>query len=245
MLGRATTDPIGNQMSPEALNSAKVALLLELHLSGARLDGESRPLAVEAARARARSADDFDEHHGVFAPIMGGIISGDEQWARDLLGGPSADLRRALCDESDELSWEDLGTVVHQDAASVADALRKCAERGKHPSAPWTRLMWHLVSKRREDKAAPGIEDDVLEVLLSAPDDLFAKTTTAVADLLRTIGDVWGSEREPEFRVLWKKTWISAASGVDIDNADPVTLALNHVSGKLAEAAISRLSKRE
>lgn len=233
------------QVGPEALDPAGVARLLELHLSGAQLDGESLTLAVEAARARSRSADDFDEVHQVFAKIRAEVVSGDEQRARDLLGGPSADLKRVLCDESDGLSWEDLGAVVHRDAARVAEILRECAERGEHPSAPWTRLMWHLVSMRREDKAAPDVEDDVLEVLSTAPDDLFVNVATALADFLRAIGDAWDSERESEFRVLWKKTWIRAASGVSIDNADPVTRALNHVSGKLAEAAVFRLSKHE
>ena len=240
-IGRSDRQEVG----PEALDPAKVARLVELHLSGAQLDGESRTRAVEAARARSRSADDFDEVHRVFSPIMAEVVSGDEQRSRDLLGGPSADLRRVLCDESDGLSWEDLGAVVHRDAARVAKVLRECAERGKHPPAPWTRLMWHLVSMRREDKAAPDVEDDVLEVLSSAPDELFVNVTTALADFLRAIGDTWDSERESEFRVLWEKTWISAASGVSIDNADPVTQALNHVSGKLAEAAIFRLSKHE
>ncbi len=233
------------QLDPGALDPAKVVRLVELHLSGAILDGESRTLVVEAARAHTRSAGDFDEVHRVFSPIVAEIVSGDEQRARDLLRGPSAELKRVLCDESDGLSWEDLGAVVRQDAARVAEVLRECAEGDEHPPALWTRLLWHLVSMRREDKAAPDVEDNVLEALSNAPDDLFVNATMAVADFLRAIGDAWASERESEFRVLWEKTWISAASGVRIDNADPVTRALNHVSGKLAEAAIFRLSKRE
>ena len=176
---------------------------------------------------------------------MAEVVSGDEQRARDLLGGPSADLKRVLCDESDGLSWEDLGTVVDRDAARVAEVLRECAECGKYPPAPWTRLMWRLVSMRREDKAALDVEDDVFEVLLGTPEDLFVNVTTALADFLRAISDAWDSERESDFRVLWRRTWISTASGSSIGNADPVTRALNHVSGKLAEAAIFRLSKHE
>lgn len=233
-----------HQMDPEALDR-KVARLLELHLSGAQLVGESRTLAVEAAGVHRRSADDFDEFHRVFSPIMAEPVRGDEQRAQDLLGGPSADLQRVLCGESGDLSWEDLGAVVHRGTARVAEVLRECAEGGEHPRAPWTRLMWHLVSMRREDKAAPDVEDDVLEVLSSAPDELFAKTTSAVAGFLRSIGDVWGSERESEFRVLWDKTWTNAGSEVSIDNADPVTRARNQVSGKLAEAALLRLWKHE
>lgn len=243
--GPGKTDSDLRAIDPGSVDRAKIARRLELHLSGARFDSVSRDTVMDIATARGRAPGDFDEVHRVFSPIKAEVVSGDEQRAQDLLGGPSADLKRVLCDESDGLSWEDLGAVVQQDAARVAEVLRECAERGEHPPAPWTRLMWHLVAMRREDKAAPDVEDDVLEVLSSAPDDLFAKTATAVADSLRGIGDAWDSERESEFRVLWEKTWINAANGIGIDNADPVTRALNHVSGKLAEAAIFRLSKHE
>ncbi len=225
------------------MDSAQVARLLELHLSGASLDRASRDLVAKAATDR--SAGDFDDYHGVFSTTKAKAVRGDEQRARVLLSGSLAGLQSVLCGEADELRWEDLGAVVRRDAARVAEALRECAAGGNYPPAPWWSLLSHLASIRHEGNAATEVEDDVSQTLSSAPDDLFVKVTTTAAEFIRVIGQAWDRGREPEFRVLWERAWPSAASGVEIDNVDPVTRALNHVSGKLAEAAIFRLSKHE
>lgn len=248
-LGRAihagpdTASSERHQMGPEVLDRAKIDRLLELHLSGAQLPSESGQIVGEAVSNR--SVGDFDECHNVFSEIRAEVVRGDEQRARDLLTGPLDDLQRVLCGDGDQLSWEDLGAVVRGDAARVAEVLRECAEAGKYPPEPWTRLMWHLTSMRRESDAATDVEDGVSQVLSNAPDDLFLNASLAIADFVRAIGQAWNRKRESEFRVLWQKTWLSASSGVGIDNVEPVTRALNHVSGKLAEAAVFRLSKHE
>ena len=230
-------------IDPESLDRAKVARLLELHLSGAKLDRDPLRLVVEAASGR--SVGDFDEYHGVLSAPKAEIVRGDDRRARDLLSGPLADLQRGLCGERDQLRWEDLDAVVRGNASRVAEALRECAEAGKYPPEPWWRLMSHLACIRREGNAATDVEDGVSLVLSNAPDDLFANVTAAAAEFVRAIGQAWDRGRESEFRALWEKAWTSAASGVEIDNVDPVTRALNHASGKLAEAAIYRLSKHE
>ena len=226
----------------ESLDHAKVALLLELHLSGAKLDGKSVRQVAETASDR--SVGDFDEYHGVFSARKAEIVRGDDRRARELLGGPLADLQRVLCGEGDQLRWEDLDAVVRGDAARVAEALRECAEEGEYPPEPWWRLMSHLASIRREGNAATEVEDDVSQVLSNAPDDLFAKVTNA-AEFVRAIAQAWDRGRESEFRVLWEKAWISAAIDVGSDNNDPVSHAINHGVGKLAEAALFRLWKHE
>ena len=243
--GPDTTSSDWHRMGPDALDRAKVARLLELHLSGARLDRESRQLVEEDAPAHTRSDDNFDQVDRVSAPIRAEPVRGDEQRARELLTGPLADLQRALCGDDVQLRSEDLDAVVRGDAAKVAAALRECAQVGRYPPEPWNRLMWHLTSMGRENDATTVVEDDVAHLLAKAPDDLFANVTTAVADFVRSIGHAWDRGRESEFRVLWDKTWTNAASEVSIDNADPVTRALNQVSGKLAEAALLRLWKHE
>ena len=239
--GTATSDRLG--IDPDDLDPAKVARLLELHLSGTNLDRDSRRLVAEAASGR--SAGDFDEYHEVFSANEAKTVRGDDRRARALLGGPLADLQRVLCVERDQLRWEDLDAVVRGDAARVAEALRECAEGGEYPPEPWWRLMSHLASIRREGNAATEVEDDVSQVLSNAPGDLFVNVKTAVTEFVRAIAQAWDRGRETEFRVLWEKTWISAANDVGSDNNDPVSHAINHGVGKLAEAALFRLWKHE
>ena len=204
--GTATSDWLG--IDPDGLDRAKVARLLELHLSGTNLDRDSLRLVVEAASGR--SVGDFDEYHGVLSANKAETVRGDDRRARDLLGGPLADLQRVLCGERDQLRWEDLDAVVRGDAARVAEALRECAEGGEYPTEPWWRLMSHLASIRRDGNAATEVEDDVSQVLSNAPGDLFVNVTTAVTEFVRAIAQAWDRGRESEFRVLWEKAWISA-----------------------------------
>ena len=239
--GPATPDRLG--IDPDGLDRAKVARLLELHLSGTNLDRDSLRLVVEAASGR--SVGDFDEYHGVLSANKAEIVRGDDRRARDLLSGPLADLQRVLCGERDQLKWEDLDAVVHGDAARVAEALRECAEGGEYPTEPWWRLMSHLASIRRDGNAATEVEDDVSQVLSNAPGDLFVNVTTAVTEFVRGIAQAWDRGRESEFRVLWEKAWISATIDVGSDNNDPVSHAINHGAGKLAEAALFRLWEYE
>ena len=241
--GPSTATSDRHEIDPDGLDGAKVARLLELHLSGTSLDRDSLRLVAEAASGR--SPGDFDEYHDVFSANEAEIVRGDDRRARDLLGGPLADLQRVLCGEGDQLRWEDLDAVVRGDAARVAEALRKCAEGGEYPTKPWWRLMSHLASIRREGNAATEVEDDVSQVLSNAPSDLFVNVTTPVTEFVRAIAQAWDRGRESEFRVLWEKAWISAASDVGSDNNDPVSHAINHGVGKLAEAALFRLWEYE
>ena len=241
----AGPSPAGSDRQDQSWSrdGTKIARLLELHLSGVILDRESRNLVAEAASHR--SMGDFDDHHEVFTEPRAEIVRGDDGRARILLDGPLADLRRVLCGESDQLEWEDLDAIVRRGAAKVAEALRECAEAGDYPPEPWRCLMSYLASIRREGNAESDVEDDVAQVLSTSPDDLLATVTVTAADFVRTIGQAWDRGREPEFRVLWERAWANATSGVEIANVDPVTRALNHTSGKLADAAVFRLSKHE
>ena len=241
--GPKITGPERHGIDSAGLAHAKVARLVELHLSGAKLDTESRGLVAETVAGR--SADDFDDRNDVFAEPWAEVVRGDGLRARVLLDGPLADLQDVLCGEIDQLEWEDLDAVVRRGAAKVAEALRECAEAGKYPPEPWRCLMSYLASMRRDGNAVSDVEDGVARVLSASPDDLLANVAVTAADFVQAIGQAWGRGREPEFRVLWKRTWTKASSGVEIDNVDPVTRALNHTSGKLAEAAMFRLSKHE
>ena len=214
--------------------------MLELHLSGAALDPESRSLTEGVASGR--QAGDFDNAYEVFSTGAAFRVMDheDQGSAAQLLDGPASDLEEALGDEGQPLDWDTIGALVNLSAPKVFEALRGCAERGGFPPKPWKHLMWHIASVQREGKLHPDA-DDVARLLSGAPDGLFRGVGTAAGGFVKGLAKAWDGDREPDFRSLWEKAWLGAAQGTEINVDDPVTHALNHVSGMLAEAALFRL----
>ena len=198
---------------PEAVRRTKASLLLELQLSGATLDMESRSLAEAAAAGR--SPGDFDDVYEVFSTraVFAAIGHKDHTSAQQLLDGPASDLEQVLCDEGPPLDWDTIDALVRVGAPKVFEALRGCAERGRFPPEPWKHLMWYIAAIRREGKLDPGVADDVAQLLSRVPDDLFRDVGTAAAGFVQGLGEVWDSDREPEFRALWERAWLGALQG--------------------------------
>ncbi len=228
---------------PDAVRSAKARLLLELHLSGAALDPESGSLTEGVASGR--QAGDFDNAYEVFSTGAAFRVMDheDQGSAAQLLDGPASDLEEALGDEGQRLDWDTIGALVNLSAPKVFEALRGCAERGGFPPKPWKHLMWHIASAQRGGKLDPDVADDVARVLSGAPDGLFRDVGTAAAGFVQVLGEAWDTDREPDFRALWENAWLGARQETELDVNNPVTRALNHVSGMLAEAALFRLRK--
>ena len=68
----------------------------------------------------------------------------------------------------------------------------------------------------------------------------------AIAELVKELAKTYGTEREGEIAELWEKGWNAVrrrapAPIVALD--EPLTDALNDAAGKLADAALARLSK--
>ena len=227
---------------PEAVHRAKARLLLELYLSGAALDAESRSLVKEVAGGRA--AEDFDDVYEVFSTKKRfAVVHEEHTWAQQLLDGPASDLEQAVCDEAKPLGWDDADALVRVDAQKVFEALRACAERGRFSPEPWKHLLWHLAAIRPEGDPDPDVEDSVIRILLDAPDDFFLGVGTAAATFVGDLAEAWDKERESSIRSLWERAWLGTSDPTEIDIDDPVTQALNHVAGILAGAALARLGK--
>ena len=79
------------------------------------------------------------------------------------------------------------------------------------------------------------------------PERLFRDVGSAAAGFVKRLAEEYGTGRDSELEVLWTKAWNgigkskSQAYGLD----GPLTEAMNHPAGKLAEAALIRLRKFE
>ena len=227
---------------PEAVRRAKARLLLELHLSGAALDAESRSLADEVAARR--PAENFDDVYEVFSTKKRfAVVHEDHTSAQQLLDGPASHLEAALCDEDQPLGWDDMDALVRVGPRKVFEALCGCAERGTFPPEPWKHFLWHIAAIRAEGDPDPVVENTVARILLDAPDDLFLDVGTAAATFVQDLAEAWDKERESSIRPLWEKAWLGTSNRIELDNDDAVTQALNHVGGILAGAALARLGE--
>ena len=104
------------------------------------------------------------------------------------------------------------------------------------------------MAKPREQNARfARLLSHVASILVEAPEELFNKVGTAVAGFVNRTAEDYGTERETEVRELWTKAWTGKGQSEPqtVDIGEPLTEALNHPAGKLAEAALTRLRKYE
>ena len=234
---------LGSFPSPESLRHEKALFLHKLSVSGARLDKKSRELAdlaspeVEGAE---NERDEFLTWHSE------GRWIGDEEFApKDLVKGSVADVVAALVDE--KVSQDGLRGLVVQKRVKVASALRRLAKQGNWPGSYWQGFLWHLAAPREGNEPPARLHAHVARVLAEAPDRLFNEVGSAAAGFVSRLAEDYGVEQESEFGLLWTKVWTGkgAVEPETVDLGDPLTDALNHPAGKLADAALARLRKYE
>ncbi|MXY39709.1 MAG: hypothetical protein F4Y62_07920 [Rhodospirillaceae bacterium] len=232
----------GSSADLDRLRQQKALLLRKLSVSGARLDRKSRALADEAA-AYAPVDDERDEFlvwHG-----EGRWVGDDEFAPKALVEGSVADVVAAL--EEERVGQDGLRGLVVLKRIKVASALRRLARRGVWPASYWQGFLWHL-AEPRERKGQPGrLHDHVAGVLIEAPNELFNEIGSAAAGFVSRLAEEYGIDREDDFRLLWMKAWTGKedVGPAMVGLEDPLTDALNHPAGKLAEAALARLRKYE
>lgn len=227
----------------EIIHHEKALRLHELSVSGALLDKKSRALAEEVTP----DADDGLHERDEFLSWQdeGGWIS-DEQFApRDLLQGSVADVMVAFV--NNKIGPYGLRGLVLQKPVKVASALRRLAKRGEWPANWWQGFLWFLAEQRERSERNTKLQAYVAQVLVAAPDQLIDNIGSSAAGFVKRLAEEYGIDREADLRVLWEKAWKgkreSRRQGFDFD--DPLTEALNHSTGKLAEAALIRLRKYE
>ena len=208
--------------------------------SGARLDKRSKALADEITDAGRGDRDEFAAWHG------------EGRWVSIAEFAPKALLEGSVADAVDLFEIEEYGQDEYRGFMSVqpvkaAAMLRRVAMSGKWPAPTWEGFLWGLGVLRDKPVLKCRMQDYVARILADAPDTLFMDVGTAAAGFVKDLAEDWEIGREREYEALWNKAWGgirgngSKVNGID----DPLTDALNHAAGKLAEAALTRLWKYE
>ena len=237
---RKSLGPFGDL---ERLRLGKALLLHKLSVSGASLNRKSRALADDYAALREEIDEERDEFlvwHG-----EGRWIADDEFAPKDLVEGSVADIVAAL--EEKRVGQDGLRGLVVLKRVKVVSALRRLAKQGVWPASYWQGFLWHLAEPRERKGQPTRLHDHVAGILAEAPDGLFNEIGSAVAGFVSRLAEAYGTDREDDFGLLWTKAWTGKedVETETVDLGDPLTDALNHPAGKLAEAALARLQKYE
>ena len=222
----------------------KALRLQKLAVSGARLDKRSRALAdalLPPAQGEDEERDEFTRWRGEARWV------GEEEFAPDdLIKGSMDDVAGAL--ETEHIDQYQFRGLVRAKPVKVARALRRLAAHDRWPAMYWEYFLRSISDEREEPKKRRRLRAHVVRLLGQAPDDLFTQIGAAGADLVRELASAYETDREHEIQRLWSRVWAAAGTAegmliVALD--DPITDALNHPAGKLADAAVSRLLKYE
>ena len=213
--------------------------LHKLSVSGARLDKNSRELAGGLEVETDAERDEFlrwrDEPRWI----------GDEEFApQELLQGTAADVARAIRDES--ASQEQFRGLARAQPEKAIEALEELAAEGTWRADFWKWFLRSVPNTPVGEETGIHLHERAARCLLKAPDWLFDEVEDAVAELVKELAKTFGTDREGEIAELWEKGWNAVrrqapAQIVLLD--EPLTDALNDPAGKLADAALARLSK--
>ena len=226
---------------PALIHRKRALRLQKLSVSGARLDKRSRELAEEVAAER-----DADLEREEFLRWRGEARwIGDEEFApQNLLEGTVADVAAAIRDE--RFSQDEFRGLARAQPEKAIEALERVVAEGTWQADYWKWFLWSIPSSLAGEETDIRLHERAARCLVNAPDWLFDQMEGAVAELVKELAKTYGTEREREIAELWEKSWNvvrrrAQAPIVALD--DPLNDALNDAAGKLADAALARLSK--
>ena len=219
----------------------KALRLFKLAESGAVVDKKSRALAAEVAA----EVEDSPDHREEFLTWHGkgaGIVD-ETSLPPELREGSYRDVIAAIRAQN-ELRLHAL--VVERPVQAIA-AVRRLTKHGQLTLQQWERFLAGGVRLQEGHEDLPKWRRAAGSALASAPDELFAKDSWAASEFVRRLAENLEFNEEKEFSALWTRVWesidVSRYSHSDYD--DPLTMALNHPVGKLADAALIRLSEHQ
>lgn len=213
--------------------------LEKLACSGCALTDEANVILLETARQLGLepSEDDSDEF-----PIW----SGEARWCAPGENVPeelkrSKPFKVAQSFEQAEIpeeQWRDYAEVSPKRAFLVLAILGR---KGTWSALHVQHALWAV-------RTIEGLRDARLDKLIAgllrrAPSRVFQQAGSAIAGWLEDTATTWPHEL---FSYLWFGTWeASTTEGSGVSTDDVLTMAINHVAGKLAEAVLRRLWQRD
>ena len=226
---------------PVWIRREKALRLHKLAVSGARLDRRSRELAAEL-----EPGEDADDERGEFARRRVEVRRiGDEDFApRDLLDGTAADVATAINDEG--IDADQFRGLARLQPDKAAEALERLGAEDEWPAMFWQHFLWSMPGSSEREGEETALQQRIAELLVRAPDELFEEIDATAADFVKGLASAYGAEREQEVETLWARAWraVGRHMPVAIDVLEePLDEALNDSVGRLAEAALARLSK--
>ena len=227
----------------EEIRREKALRLNKMIVSGARLDKKSRALAEEVESGPEGESDERNEFMAWFGEPR--FVREEELAPKELVDGSVTDVATWL--QSGKVGHDNFRGLVLLRPAKSASALRRLARRGEWPTEIWQSFLWSVTGLREKPQYNARLQRYIALLLSGAPDELFAGVDSAAASFVKGIAEDYGIDREQELATLWMKAWggigMCPPEAGDID--DPLTNALNHAAGQLAEAALIRLWKYE
>ena len=170
---------------------------------------------------------------------------GDEEFApQNLLEGTVADVVRAIRDES--ASQDEFRRLARAQPEKAIEALEEVAREETWRADYWKWFLWSVPGSPQGEEADIHLHERATRCLATAPDALFDEVEGSLAELVKELAKTCGTDCEDEIAVLWEKGWNAVrrrAPAPIVASDEPLTDALNDAAGKLADAALARLSK--
>jgi hypothetical protein len=134
--------------------------------------------------------------------------------------------------------WRDYAGLFPRRAFLVLAILGR---KGIWPALHAQRALWAIQTTEGERDAR--LDKLIAGLLKRAPAQVFQQAGSAIAGWLEATATIWPHDL---FSQLWFDAWeASPAEGSGVNTDDVLTTAINHVAGKLAEAILRRLWKRD
>ena len=227
----------------KSIDHEKALRLNKLIASGAKLDKHSRALAESLVTGVEDEPDEHDEFRRVFKGPE--TISGTEFAPKELLDGTIIDIATALV--NGEISYDAFRSFALLKRVKSTSVLRHLSNRGEWPATFWHCFLWTIVGTYNNSTQYARLRKHVAQILTIAPAELFSEVNSAVAALVKDLAGEYERDQEPELKEIWKMAWDGISnSRFEVRHfGDPLTHAMNHGAGKLADAALIRLGKYE
>ena len=224
--------------APLLIRRMKALRLSKLSQSGARLDKKSRLLVAEELESRSEQSEEVQISHGEATWIS-------DNKSPDAHYESYRDVIAAFRDQ--RIDSRRLGALVLEQPLEAIAAIRRLAKQGELPLALWESFLRSIAQLQDARTSLPKLRRSSGHALAYAPDEVFSRASWAAAELIQHLADDHDAEEESEFARLWTRAWkrFGDPQSGDEDFDDPLTAALNHPAGKLARAALTRLSKHQ